>query len=180
MANKFQDFARYIETLELRARSSLTDKLQNFADGVGILELNTPDDEQLIQSIGNLSNIIFTEDERQAICDMELPAMKDCRKISEEEWLEYDKKTFVKILLLAIRGEMLRAETLRIQFDTRSLLSRTSIESPFNWMVVMRCVKISEEEWLPIQKEEDRQYREELQRLQREYLEKRTMPLQTS
>lgn len=173
-------FLRIVCILFVFARSSLTDKLQNFADGVGILESNTPDDEQLIQSIGNLSNIIFTEDERQAICAVKLPSMKDCHEISGKVWGDYGKMIFVKILLLALQGEMADAERLRIQFDTRSLLIETSVDFPFKWFVLLRCVKVSEAERLSIQAKEEDLYVEELQRLQREYLEKHTMPLQTS
>ena len=179
-ADKLQNFVCEIETLKSKTYSNSADKLQDFACKVAFWESEVSDDELLIKIIKDLGNVIFTEDERQAICDMELPSMKDCHEISGEDWLIYGEIIFVKILLLALQGEMVDAETLRIQFDTRSLLIRTSIDFPFKWFVLLRCVKVSEAERLSIQEKEEDLYIEELQRLQREHLEKHTMPLQSS
>lgn len=46
-------------------------------------------------------------------------------------------------------------------------------------IVLMRFVKISQEEWSSIQEEAQQQYEEEVQRFRREYLEKRAMPLRS-
>ena len=180
-------FLRVVCVVFVPACLSSGSKVQDFAQSVELLESQNPDDEQLILSIKQLSYDTFSDGDIKDIFATKLPRMRDCHEISGKEWLDYGEKIFVKILLLAIQGEMVRAETLRVRFDTRSLLIRTSVVFPFKWIVLLRCIKVSDEECFHIQAEEERryeeevrQYEEEVRRLKREYLRSCAMPLKTS
>lgn len=172
-------FLRIVCILFVFACLSSANKFQDFAHKVESLESEISDDRQLIDDVKDKYRDTFTDDELQDILDMELPAMKNCYKIPEEKWLYYGERTFVKILWLALQGEMGDAERLRIQFDTLLSLSKTSVAFSSKWIVLMRFVKISQEEWSSIQEEAQQQYEEEVQRFRREYLEKRAMPLRS-